>query len=490
MLIDAPDLAPKPRAIRILHLEDSQRDAELIGDALLAGGIDCDVEVVMSRIAFEAALQGQPPQLVLLDYNVAGYDGRAALRTVRSLHPDVPVIFVSGSLGEEAAIDCLHLGATDYVLKQRLVRLIPSVRRALSEAEEAARRRHAEAELRRSEAELQQAQAVAKIGSYTYSVAEGLFTCSAEIFRLYGLTPRPAPEYDDFFSMIHPKDRHLVEDAWQAAIIDGLPYELTYRIVLGGREKWIHERTELRYDASGRPTHAVGTAQDVTERERDRIALTASEYFLNATLSAVPDRIVVLDEQGAILKTNQACRDFLALVGVPAVVIAEGASYYAICDTLADRGIEGGAATADLARRLLLGQGQDRGFEYEVQTGPNQQRWFLCRGSVFQIEGQPRVVLVHTDITTRKRAEKDLRRLNVQLEQIVARRTEDLQHSNVRLAAKEEEIRSVVDNLLSSILSVDESGVVQSANMVVEQVFGYPVEALVGHNVSQLFAPP
>jgi PAS domain S-box-containing protein len=486
--LDPPAVAA--RAIRILHLEDSARDAELIGNALTAGGVDCRVEVVASRQRFEAALRGEAPELILLDYNVAGYDGLAALRAARSALPDVPVIFVSGSLGEEAAIDCLHLGATDYVLKQRLVRLIPAVRRALGEAEQGARRRHAEAELRRSEAELQQAQAVGKLGSWTYDVGSGLYSCSVEAFRIFGIEPQSELVFDDFLAVVHPDDRHLLEESWQSAIIGGLPYELTYRIVVGGEERWIQERAELRYDESGRPTHAVGTAQDVTERERDRIALLASEHFLNATLSAVPDRIVVLDEQGRIHKTNQACRDFLAMVGLPAALMEEGASYYAICDSLADRGIEGGAATAELCRRLLQESGHGRSFEYEVLAAETEHRWFLCRGSSFRIEARPRVVLVHTDITSRKRAEKDLRRLNVQLEQIVARRTADLQYSNLRLASKEEEIRSVVDNLLSSVLSVDEHGTVQSANMVVGQVFGYPVEELVGRSVGRLFAPP
>jgi PAS domain S-box-containing protein len=491
MPLSALDFAPPAQpVIRILHLEDSARDAELIGAALLAGGIDAELDVVASRARFEAALRGAAPQLILLDYNLAGYDGRAALRAARSAMPDVPVIFVSGSLGEEAAIDCLHLGATDYVLKQRLSRLIPAVRRALSEAEQGARRRHAEAELRRSEAELQQAQAVAKLGSWTYDVAAGLYYCSAETFRIFDLEPRPALVFDDFFACVHPGDRHLLDESWQSAIIDGLPYDLIYRIVVGGREKWVHERAELRYDEDGRPTHAVGTAQDVTERERDRIALLASEHFLNATLSAVPDRIVVLDEHGRILKTNQACRDFLAMVGLPAALIEEGASYYAICDSLADRGIAGGAAAADLARQLVQGSAHGRSFEYEVLAGAAEHRWFLCRGSVFRIDERPQVVLVHTDITSRKRAEKDLRRLNVQLEQIVARRTADLQYSNLRLASKEEEIRSVVDNLLSAVLSVDEQGIVHSANIVVGQVFGFPVEDLLGRSVWRLFAQP
>ncbi len=138
-------------AIRILHLEDSPRDAELIAGELSAGGLPCAVVLVDSKQPFEAALSGAAFDQDLVDYNLAGYNGRAAFELSRHTQPDVPVIFVSGTLGEEAAIECLHMGATDYVLKQRLARLNPAVRRALAESTERANRARAEADLRESD---------------------------------------------------------------------------------------------------------------------------------------------------------------------------------------------------------------------------------------------------------------------------------------------------------------------------------------------------
>src|SRR5262245_11340469 len=136
-----------PGALRLLMLEDSPLDAGLITEALAAGGLRCDVRRVETREAFAAALEGGAPDLLLSDYALPGFDGLSALELARARHPEVPFVIVSGVLGEEVAIEALKRGATDYVLKQRLGRLVPTVRRALAEARERAERRRAEAAL-------------------------------------------------------------------------------------------------------------------------------------------------------------------------------------------------------------------------------------------------------------------------------------------------------------------------------------------------------
>jgi len=123
-------------AIHVLHLEDSALDAELIRDRLVSGGFECDIHIAKSRDQFESALASKDFDLIICDYSIPGYDGAAALRLAISLHPAVPVIMISGGLSEYEAVDCLHLGATDYVLKQSLVRLPTAVARALTQATE------------------------------------------------------------------------------------------------------------------------------------------------------------------------------------------------------------------------------------------------------------------------------------------------------------------------------------------------------------------
>ena len=135
------------RPLRILHLEDDPMDAELVRANLTREGLDCEVWVVATEEEFGAALDQGDIDLILADFSLPTFDGMGALAMVRKRHPDLPFVFVSGRLGEEAAIESLRNGATDYVLKNRLARLAPAVNRALDEAVERAERRKAEQEL-------------------------------------------------------------------------------------------------------------------------------------------------------------------------------------------------------------------------------------------------------------------------------------------------------------------------------------------------------
>jgi two-component system cell cycle sensor histidine kinase/response regulator CckA len=137
--------------IRVLHLEDCPRDAELIRHRLNVEDLSCDILLATSQDSFETALAREPFDLILSDYNLPGYSGVAALRHAKATRPDVPVILISGTVMEEHAVECLHIGATDYLLKDRLERLVPAVRRALQEAETRRARQRVEAALGESE---------------------------------------------------------------------------------------------------------------------------------------------------------------------------------------------------------------------------------------------------------------------------------------------------------------------------------------------------
>jgi len=143
--------APTGAGCRILHLEDSPIDAELVAAQLARSGLACAVAWVETGAAFRAALSGGGFDLILADYVLPDFDGLAALAIARELAPGTPFIFVSGTLGEEAAVDAVKQGATDYVLKQRLSRLQVAVGRALAEARGRAEHRDAQAALAESE---------------------------------------------------------------------------------------------------------------------------------------------------------------------------------------------------------------------------------------------------------------------------------------------------------------------------------------------------
>jgi CheY-like chemotaxis protein len=131
-----PDRQPRglPR-IRVLQIEDSQLDAELVLSELDADAIEYDVRLVDEEREYLAALDEFNPHIVLSDLSMPGFSGERALDLLRERDQDLPFIFVSATIGEEAAIEALRNGATDYILKQNPARLASAVRRALREAE-------------------------------------------------------------------------------------------------------------------------------------------------------------------------------------------------------------------------------------------------------------------------------------------------------------------------------------------------------------------
>jgi hypothetical protein len=141
--------------LHILHLEDDPHDAALIQSILKDEGIACTITRVEKRGDFVAALEHGGVDLVFSDFSLPAFDGLSAVEIVRARWPGLPVIVVSGSLGEERAIDSLKSGATDYVLKERLARLAPAVRRAMQEVENEATNRRTKESLRETEQQLQ-----------------------------------------------------------------------------------------------------------------------------------------------------------------------------------------------------------------------------------------------------------------------------------------------------------------------------------------------
>jgi len=142
--------APGTR-IRVLLVEDSELDAELVVDEIREEGLAVDARRVENEPAFSAALGEFAPDIIISDLSMPDFSGYRALDLARQLAPEIPFIFVSGTMGEEAAVEAVRSGATDYVLKHDMARLSSSVRRALREAEERAARTHAEKNLLRAQ---------------------------------------------------------------------------------------------------------------------------------------------------------------------------------------------------------------------------------------------------------------------------------------------------------------------------------------------------
>ena len=132
--------------LQFLLLEASLPDADVVQTTLREVGIDCELLRVETRSDFVTALKTNGFDLVLSDYTLPDFEGIDVLATARSLCPETPFIFVAGSVGEELAIEAIKQGATDYVLKHRLGRLVPAVQQALQEAKERRERQHQQVE--------------------------------------------------------------------------------------------------------------------------------------------------------------------------------------------------------------------------------------------------------------------------------------------------------------------------------------------------------
>jgi serine phosphatase RsbU (regulator of sigma subunit) len=148
-------LLPSKSVLRILLLEDSALDAELIQGEMALSGVRADWSQVHTRADFESAIHTFRPNIIFADYRLPTFDGSEALAIAREICPEIPVLIISGIVGEETAVELLKRGATDFVLKDRLGRLGPAVQRALREVEERRARHLAERELRRMNEELE-----------------------------------------------------------------------------------------------------------------------------------------------------------------------------------------------------------------------------------------------------------------------------------------------------------------------------------------------
>jgi len=259
-------------------------DAELVLEALRKTGLEFTVRRVATETDFSAALTEGKPQLVLCDYNVPGFRGDAALALARRQAPERPVIFVSGTIGEELAVDLLKAGATDYVLKDRLHRLPLVVRRALDEAGERAARRRAEDAARRSAETLSLALEASQMGTWDWDIATGELDWSDRCKAIYGIPASEPMNYGRFLRALHPDDRGATDAAITHALAAKAPHDLEYRAVWpDGSVHWVSAKGRAFYDeASGRPVRMAGSARDITarrqaEEERRRVETKLQE---------------------------------------------------------------------------------------------------------------------------------------------------------------------------------------------------------------------
>ena len=285
--------------LRILLLEDDAHDAELIHLSLEADHIVCDVARVQTRAKFLAGLEDSGIELILADYKLPSFDGLSALKLALSARPDLPFIFVSGTLGEEAAIEALKIGATDYVLKTRLSRLGPSVHRALREARERAEREKAEEVARRSEKELLDVIEAIPTMAFT-TLADGSSAWVNRQWVEYSGSSVEDTSGSGWRATLHPDDLDGHMTKWQQSLASGEPFEneARHRRAIG-EYRWFLVRVVPLRDANGKIRKWYGTLTDIEDRKRaeqERERLRQLEADL-----AYMSRVMTMGEMAASL---------------------------------------------------------------------------------------------------------------------------------------------------------------------------------------------
>ncbi|MCP4658193.1 MAG: response regulator [bacterium] len=253
--------------LRILILEDEPNDAELQAATLEQFGYACEWRRIETRAEFSAGLAASDHDVVLVDYNLPGFDGLTALELFRERGLDIPIILVSGTLGEEQAIETLKAGATDYVLKNRLSRLGPVVERALRETEE---RRHA----KRAEKAL--AEKTLHLDNILRSSTEYAIVTTDLDFRITYYNPRAEVLFG------HPAEEVVGRTVPEIHSLEGVEPERFHRAVDNVRRRgeqrytvnrvtdkgsqYLEARVSGVYDPGGRLVGYALFAHDVTHR--------------------------------------------------------------------------------------------------------------------------------------------------------------------------------------------------------------------------------
>jgi two-component system cell cycle sensor histidine kinase/response regulator CckA len=258
------------KCIRILHLEDSAEDAELVKRMVEQDGLRCRITVAPNKSSFETALGRWKYDLILCDHSVPGYDGFVALRLALQRQPDAPVIMLSGTLDDVQAVESLKSGATDYILKQRLARLVPAFQRALHEAEEHKRQQAADERIR------EQANLLNLTGDaiIVRTVDDRIVSWNKGAEALFGWSEVEAL-HQDFGSWVKgaamvlalAKKRLLESGDWMGEL------QLKSKT---GEEIIIFSRWKLMRDKDGKPQAILSANTDITEKKKlEAIALRA-----------------------------------------------------------------------------------------------------------------------------------------------------------------------------------------------------------------------
>ena len=282
------------RSLRVLIVEDVERDAELLVLELERGGYASVVKRVDTLESMNAALDNGPWDLVISDYSMPGFTGLAALQVIQQRGLDLPFLIVSGTIGEDLAVAAMKAGAHDYIMKGGFSRLIPAIERELREAAERDKRREAEARLRESEEQYRGLVETSPDSITLVDLAGTVLRTNQQGALLFGFESPEQMVGMSAFEMIAPEDRQRAVDDKQKTGHAGSIRALEYTMVRRDKSTFPAEVTgALLRDSEGKPKAFVSLARDISERKRAEQALTYRAMY--DALTDLPNRMLLHD---------------------------------------------------------------------------------------------------------------------------------------------------------------------------------------------------
>jgi len=292
------------KELHILILEDVATDAEMIERELQKGGIKFTSKRVETEGDFLSELKNFKPDLILADYKLPQFDGFSALSIVKEQCPDVPFILISGTLGEEEAVEALKAGTTDYILKQKLSRLVPAVKRALREFEDRAESKRGKEALQKSEEKFRKLAETASIAIFLYKVDKFLYV-NPVAMEMSGYTEEELLRMS-FMDIVHPDFRDLVKERSSARLRgENVPsqYEIKFRLK-NGEECWVIVTGGAFLTEEG--FLGIGTATDITDRKKAEEKILDSEKRFRSLVENSPMGIWQEDADQNAVYVNKA----------------------------------------------------------------------------------------------------------------------------------------------------------------------------------------
>lgn len=449
------------KEIRILYVEDVPADVVMVNHELRRGGLAFRTKRVDSKDVFLHELTHDPPDLILSDHGLPSFDGFTALAIARDKCPDVPFIFVTSSLGEEMTIETFESGATDYVLKNNLSKLVPAVQRALREVGKRNEIRKNSQILRESEERFRRLVEGVKDHAIFILDTDGRVTSSNSGAQwIHGY--RPEEVIGRALSLFYQQtdvDRRQPEADLNVAATAGRFEVEGLRINKAGKTFWANVVISALHDANGKLCGFAQVTRDITERRRVQDALNESEIRKAAILDTALDAIISINHKGVVQEWNQAAHTIFgyrrneALGREMAELIIPASLRQAHREGLA-RFLATGDGLRILGQRLEMIAQRTGGEEFPVEL------------SIVRVpDSEPPVFTAFLrDITLRKGAEEALR------------------HSEAVKAA-------ILDSALDAILSIDHLGQVQEWNPAAQRIFGYSRGQALGQPLDELIIP-